>query len=226
MKGNPFARLTGKIRARTAMSPIQNNATTAMNLSQNTPCDKKFTILVDMDDTIEYLLREWLNWLNAKHGRNVSESDIKEWNIRAAYPGLTEEECYEPLFHNKLWQSIKPMPDAVKWLKQLYEDGHDIYIVTSSNFHTIEAKLDSILFSNFPFIRYDHVIVCRNKQMIRGDIMIDDGPHNLIGGDYIKILMTAAHNRDFDAEANGMIRVHCWGEIYGIISELSQESAE
>jgi hypothetical protein len=43
--------------------------------------------------------------------------------------------------------------------------------------------------------------------MIRGDVLIDDGIHNLEGGDYKKILFTAAHNRNYDAEANGMIRV-------------------
>ena len=187
---------------------------------------KKFTILVDMDDTIEYLLREWLNWLNTRYARDVHEDDIHDWDIMLAYPGLSAKQVYEPLLFHELWKRVKPMPDAVEYLKKLYDDGHEIYIVTSSNFRTIETKLTEVLFKNFPFIDYDHVIVARNKQMIRGDIMIDDGPHNLIGGDYIKILMTAAHNRDFDAETNDMVRVYNWSEIYQIIKRLSDESEE
>lgn len=185
---------------------------------------KKFTILVDMDDTIEYLLREWLAWLNNLYVRDVHEEDIHEWNIMLAYPGLTDSQVYAPLFYEEFWKSIKPMPDAMEYLKRLYDDGHEIYIVTSSNFHTIEVKLNNVLYTHFPFIDYDHVIIARKKQMIRGDIMIDDGVHNLIGGEYVKILMTAAHNRAFNAEAHDMIRVHNWAEIYKIISQMSEES--
>ena len=184
----------------------------------------KYTILVDMDDTIEYLLREWLVWLNNRYARDVHEEDVHDWDIKLAYPGLSDSQVYEPLFYHELWRRVKPMPDAAEYLERLHNDGHEIYIVTSSNFHTIETKINEVLFVNFPFIDYEHVIIARKKQMIRGDIMIDDGPHNLIGGEYIKILMTAAHNRDFDAESNDMIRVHNWAEIYGIITQLSKES--
>ena len=51
-------------------------------------------------------------------------------------------------------------------------------------------------------------------------IIIDDGIHNLEGGDYQKILFTAPYNRDYDAEANGMIRVHSWDEIVSIIDGM------
>jgi hypothetical protein len=34
--------------------------------------------------------------------------------------------------------------------------------------------------------------------------------------------MTAPHNRDYDAEANGMIRVSTWAEIEKVINELTE----
>ena len=182
---------------------------------------KKYTILVDMDDTIENLLVEWLRWLNVLYSRNVTEDDIRDWNIQKAYPGLISGQVYEPLYNNALWRHVKPKPDAMKYLRKLHDEGHEIYIVTSSNFRTIETKIKDVLFRYFPFIDFDHVILCRKKQMIRGDIMVDDGPHNLIGGDYLKILFTAAHNREFDAEAEGMIRVDNWKDIYDLISFMS-----
>ena len=52
-------------------------------------------------------------------------------------------------------------------------------------------------------------------------MLIDDGIHNLEGGAYKKILFTAAHNRDYDAEAHGMTRVHGWDEIVGIIDGMN-----
>ena len=53
-------------------------------------------------------------------------------------------------------------------------------------------------------------------------ILIDDGIHNLLGGEYKKILMSAPYNKTFDAEANGMIRVRNWAEIYDVISKMSK----
>jgi 5'(3')-deoxyribonucleotidase len=67
------------------------------------------------------------------------------------------------------------------------------------------------------------VIVTSKKQMIRGDVLIDDGVHNLEGGDYVKILMTAPHNRGSDAEKNGMIRVHNWRQVEEVIQKIKSE---
>lgn len=69
------------------------------------------------------------------------------------------------------------------------------------------------------------MIITANKQMIRGDVLIDDGVHNLEGGSYKKILMTAPHNRNYDAEANGMIRVSNWTEIEKSIFDLAEHAA-
>lgn len=59
--------------------------------------------------------------------------------------------------------------------------------------------------------------------MIRGNVLIDDGPHNLIGGEYRKILYDAPHNQGLDAEGNGMIRVRNWDEIETVIRKWSKE---
>lgn len=82
--------------------------------------------------------------------------------------------------------------------------------------------MDDLLFRRFPFISWDQVIITSRKQLIKGDVLIDDGIHNLEGGDYIKILVTAPHNRDYDAEANGMIRVYNWKQIEEVINQLSE----
>lgn len=182
---------------------------------------KKLTILVDMDDTIENLLVEWLHILNKRYHCFVTEDDVHSWEITEAYPGLAPAQVYEPLYSSELWESVKPKWDAVEYLRRLQEDGHEIYIVTSSNYKTIHTKLESVLGRYFPYIHMDHVIVCAKKQLIRGDVMIDDGPHNLVGGDYEKLLITAPHNRSYDAALHGMRRVNNWREIYEAIHELS-----
>ena len=67
------------------------------------------------------------------------------------------------------------------------------------------------------------VIITANKQMIKGDVLIDDGVHNHIGGGYEKLLMDAPHNRGIDAEGNGMVRVKNWAEIYREIRRIAAQ---
>ena len=183
--------------------------------------EKKFVILVDMDDTIECLTDAWMEWLNQKHGTKAKKEDIDGWDFTKPFPTLTEEEVYAPLYEDAFWDTVKPMPGAKETMEALLHRGHEIYIVTSSVHETISAKMTKVLFRYFPFLDWNHVIVAQKKQMIKGDILIDDGVHNLFGGDYIKILMTAQHNLEYDAAANDMIRVMDWGDIYYVVTQLS-----
>lgn len=183
------------------------------------------TVLIDMDDTIEYLLKEWLDYLNSVYHTNVTEDDIHEYDITKAFPDLEPNQVYQPLFDPELWKRVKPVPGARYAIERLQQDGHDVYIVTSSNYSTIYVKIDAILHRYFPTIDDAHVIIARTKQMIRGDVMVDDAPHNLVGGHYLKIMPTAAHNRNFNEFEYGIIRVNDWDEIYYIIREYAEFSS-
>jgi hypoxanthine-DNA glycosylase len=110
--------------------------------------------------------------------------------------------------------------NAAASLQRLTEAGHEVLIVTATPFDSVPEKIGGYLFEHFPFLTPDQVIITGRKQLIRGDVLIDDGVHNLEGGDYVKILMTAPHNRNYDAEANGMIRVHDWAEAEQALRDI------
>ena len=175
------------------------------------------TILVDMDDTIEQLLKAWVGRANEKFGQHVALDQITCWNVAAPYPGFTRQEIYGVIDEPGFWSSIEPMPGAAEALKHFMDEGHEVFIVTATEIGHVEEKMNGLLFRYFPFLSWDHVIITSRKQMIRGDVLIDDGIHNLEGGEYKKILFTAPHNQCYDAEANGMIRVHTWEEIVRLI---------
>ena len=180
------------------------------------------TILVDMDDTIEQLLSAWLRAANEKYGRNVAFGDSTSWDVSAAYPGLTHEQIYEIPLQPGFWKTVEPIPGAAEALQRFIAAGHKVFIVTATPYESVTEKMRDLLFRWFPFLTWDQVIITSNKQMIRGDVLIDDGVHNLVGGDYAKILVTAPYNKDFDAEANGMIRVNNWAEIEETVQKLAE----
>lgn len=177
-------------------------------------------ILVDMDDTIEQLLRAWVNRVNKKYERQVTVDEVTDWNVAAPYPGLTRKQVYDVISEKGFWKTVEPMPGASEALKHFMDAGHEVYIVTATNREHLQEKMDEVLFRYFPFLTWDQVIVTTRKQLIRGDVLIDDGIHNLEGGNYRKILFTAPHNRYYDAAAHDMIRVNSWEEIVPVIDAM------
>lgn len=181
---------------------------------------KDIVIACDMDDTIEYLVPAWIKWLNAKHGTSIQYTDVKDWDIKKSFPTLAWEEIFEPLHKEDFWKTVKPMKDAQYYIPKLIEEGFQFYIVTSSHPDTVAHKFNKCLFKHFPFIRWDHVIVAKNKQLIRCNILIDDGEHNIIGP-YIGLLKDTIHNKNFNVDDyENITRVHCWKHIYEVIHKF------
>lgn len=178
------------------------------------------TILIDMDDTIENLCETWVNFLAKKYKLKTTINDITQWDMCRNFPSLTPDEIFKPLETEEFWRQVRPIEGAIDCIKRLFDDGHEIYIVTASHPNTVPLKMNNVLFKYFPFIDASHIIITANKQMVMGDVMIDDAPHNLIGANVVKILFSAPHNRDFDARKWGMYRADNWAEIYQYISKL------
>lgn len=183
-------------------------------------------ILVDMDDVLEKLVKAWVECLNEKYSTQVRPEDISEWDIHVFFPQLTEEQVYEIPDTEGFWKRVQPIEGAAEALQSLIADGHEVYIATATMYQSMKDKMEYVLFKYFPFIKWDQVIVTSKKQMIKGDILIDDGPHNLEGGDYYKILFTAAHNRKFDEKSIGAVRVNNWKEALEEVRRFSLQHQE
>lgn len=180
---------------------------------------RKLTVLVDMDDTIESLSDAWIAYLNDRYGTNVRKEDVTEWDFSKAFPTIEKSKVYEALIDEQLWDAVKPLPGAVKYLKKLIDDGNDVYIVTASNLDSVSAKMNKVLFKYFPFIKPQNVIITAKKQLVLGDILIDDAPHNM-GGQYKGFLFTANHNKsitDDELLKLNSVRVNNWKEVYDLI---------
>ena len=177
---------------------------------------KQLRILVDFDEVLDNLLEKWVAYLNKKYNKDANFRDLKIWDLTGIFPTLTSEEVNRPLYDNALWESLSPRPDSVVYLKKMIDDGHDVLIVTSSVYQTIPAKMDW-LFKHYPYLSWENVIISSRKQLLQADVMIDDGIHNLVGGNYLKLLYDCPNNRDYNAEENGMIRVYSLKNAYEII---------
>lgn len=181
------------------------------------------TILIDIDDTIEDLLAAWCKWLNDLYGLNVKPDEVTDWDVARFFPTLTKEQVFEPLHTDHFWKTVEPKDEAVKYVKQLIDDGFNVYLCTTTDYRNVKPKYEYIILKHFPFISWRQVIVAGRKQMIKADFLIDDGVHNHEGGDYIKILVSAPHNRGYDAKTNGMVRSENWKFTYDTVIRLAKK---
>lgn len=184
---------------------------------------KQFTILVDMDDTLVHTVRTWVSWLNAKYNLNVDYDSVVDWDMKLAFPTLTEAQIYEPLACEDFWYLVKPRVDAQVFLKFLMEDGHKIYICSSSHYLTVKYKIHHCLFKHFPYLEHKQLIFIRDKQLLKADFLIDDAIHNLTDGDYQGVMITVPYNKNMDEKALNLVRVNNWEEFYNYIKEKADD---
>lgn len=177
------------------------------------PCfkykNRPLKIGIDLDCVLNNLVDIWIKILNEKHGLNIQYNDVKQWDMQYTYPTLSHDQVYEPLYMSELWNQLSIQPYSKISLRQLMNSGHQIYIVTNTHYTNTEVKM-RWLFKQFPFIKWNQIIITSNKQLLKLDILIDDYEKNLIGGDYIRILFDCPWNRDVDDKKYELIRTFGW----------------
>lgn len=185
-----------------------------------------FIVLVDMDDTIENLRPAWIKRLNEKYGTCVDVNSVEKWDLDAYFPELTVDQIFSPIFEENFWETVTPKLDAIEYLTRLHNEGFSLYLVTASHYKTLTEKFEKALFPYFPFFTKDKIIVCDNKQLISGHVLIDDAAHNLLGGNYYKILYNTNVFKDFNTEEHGINRANNWAEVYDIVERLYEYELE
>lgn len=177
-------------------------------------------ILIDLDNVLIKTGEAWVAEINSRHGTSVAYDDITWWEIEDFFPSLTHDEVYAPLTDGSAWDRVTPVDGAQEYVQKLIDDGHDLYIATSSSLNTIGKKWTDIIRKFFPIIPHNNVIVSHAKQMIRADVLIDDAPFNIVGGEYTGILFDAPHNREYAASNCSIKRAKSWKEVYDLIEEM------
>lgn len=135
-------------------------------------------ILIDLDSTLTNFAEVLLNELNLIHNTNYSYKEITHWNW---FPE-TFSDPWEPTEHNFFWDMVEVSPQAKDVIEYLSFIGHEVYIVTASFFNNkLGYKINSTLKQlDNRLISEKNIIIAQNKEMVRGDVLIDDNCDNLI----------------------------------------------
>lgn len=170
------------------------------------PSDRP-TVAIDVDGVLTE--HNWTNLkrLNEHFGTSYRYEDITSF----AYDFLTEEErafIYEECWHDPtLYDDATLTPCQERALEEL-EEWTNIIVVSSPLQGHIESKYR---FLKRHFDR-SQIILASNKSLIRADLLLDDGPHNLEAFPSISIAFDRPWNRDWDGP-----RVHDWQFVVNAI---------
>lgn len=122
----------------------------------------RLRILFDADDVAETLLEGWVKTLNERYGTTTSVEDVTDWDVSKAFPTLTKQQIYGVLQEDEVWAKLTPMPGAQEYLKRLHDEGHELYMVTATDYRTCRVKIERIL-ELFPFLDANHIIIAHNN---------------------------------------------------------------
>lgn len=135
----------------------------------------KKIVLVDLDSTIVHTTEAWLKVLNATFNKNITLSDLKDWEDIHRFFGKKESKSI--LFSENFYKNhVKPIEGAYEFLMSINALGYDVKLLTASP--KSNSKIDYIN-ENFPNV-FSELIFEIDKTKVHGDIIIDDAPHNVI----------------------------------------------
>ncbi len=107
------------------------------------------------------------------------------------------------------FRDLKPIRDSQKVLKELSEKN-EIYIASAAmQFPNSLKEKSDWLDQYFPFIPWKKRILCGDKHILHGDVLIDDRSYNLETFKGRPLLFTSPHN----ITKNEFERVNNWIEI-------------
>jgi len=177
------------------------------------------TIYFDMDETLVNLVDPWLDILNAKLGNGYSftREDIDMYDMTKVVP-LSVESVLEPFHRPRFWENLPPLPGAVEIVRELHDQGHNIYIATKP-FRSDNCAWEKRLWveDNLPFLDPEHnLIMLRHKHLLQGHVMVDDYPPNISRFNGMRVLIDRPWNRnlrDMGWYETWFTRVKSWNDL-------------
>lgn len=167
-------------------------------------------VLVDMDGVLANVYSQFLKLEAQETGRfrNIEETN-----------GKIESEAFP--FYDKhvrsagFFGTAPIMKDSVEGVKYLNNKYEVIILSSATEFPISLSEKELWLNKFFPFIGWQQMVFCGRKDLIKGDIMIDDHPKNLLLFEGRKVLFTQPHN--IYIHNTTFERVICWEDIIKLL---------
>jgi 5'(3')-deoxyribonucleotidase len=178
-------------------------------------------ILVDLDGVTADFYGSLLDLYNEEFGDSLTREDLVSWELSPEIFTKTTTKYLRGYFDRRnFWSGMKPIPGAVESLKYLHSQGHDILVVTAVPLDSRECCYEKLIWveKHLPFIGHNNFVATLRKSAVSGDILFDDGPHNIEAFPALTCAMDAAYNRSAKAD----FRVKSWESFIKVVEGIAR----
>ena len=171
----------------------------------------KYRIWIDQDSTIYDLSSPWYAAHNKDYPQHdLRVEDVNGWDTSAICKRV---ECPADIYSYFNLPEVWSNGQVIDGAKEIIDRWHNQNIAdlgiltTAANGMSMPYKIEWIN-NNFPYIKDIIIGISHTKHLIRGDILIDDGVHNLTKWQGVKIL----YNQPWNQESN-ILRAMDWKHV-------------
>ena len=183
-------------------------------------------IAIDFDSTLFPTMERVIEIYNQKHNTPIDMSKITMYNLHDDFPVDVADELLELFVDKSVYDYLVPYKGAVRAIKTLVEQGHEIYIATSTDVRNMGWK-EELLQKHFPFIPKKNLIRIHDKALLNVDVLVEDRLDNLKSTFSERICFDQLWNRDDEADwVYSIYRIHHWGEINNVIQSIERKEKE
>ncbi len=171
-------------------------------------------VAVDVDGPVADLHTEWIRRYNADYKDSLVEHDVVTWDIHK----FVKKECgykiYDYLRLPDLYEGVKVAFGAREGIEFLKQQGCRVVFVTAAPTGFSDDKQRWLVREGFLDKRqhtHEDLVVARDKNLIRAQVLIDDGPHNIESFQGLSIVWDAPYNKTIKKPK--YYRMAAWPEL-------------
>lgn len=177
--------------------------------------DKVTRLILDLDDVTCKSVEVVLDLYNEEFGTSLTLEDMKEWNL--AKFATSDIYKYYSLEGLHFFRNLPLETGAKEVLTKLHEEGVEIVVASAVKPDNVDGREDKIAWvkENLPMVNEVYITV--DKSSIEGDIILDDGVHNLEASSCKHKLV---YDRPWNRGDDRFKRVRDWAEVYVRVKEV------
>jgi len=171
------------------------------------------TIFVDMDEVIADAYQHHIDLYNQEFGGSFEKNDCLGNEFWQCVPEQHWENVRKHTTRIGFFRDLKVIPQSQEVLRQLNEK-HQVYIASAAmQFPDSLREKSDWLDEHFPFLPWQQRILCGDKHILKGHVLIDDRSYNLKHFDGRSIIFTSPHNTN----TTGYERADTWFDVANML---------
>lgn len=181
-------------------------------------------ILLDQDQVLCQWTERVLEWFNRDYGTSIKITDVKDWGLAKTLGPAGRDFIRSCMRWPEFYTRLDPVPGAIEGTEWLLNRGHEVRIVTAvpASAGIAYHGKQQWLRDRMPFFELDWFVAHQLKWEVEGDLLLDDGPHN-IKGFMERNRKVAVFDCPWNKDVVGTWRVRDWQHFKELIRHLEEE---